>query len=177
MIRETKFQVMHGGKIKVEEPEVVELAGVEYAPAPAAPALGIFRIQEMIQDPTVAVSEISRLIASEIAETLKLQLAPDPLSPAYVSSRDLNDRIKSYRELQKTLTEGESLSKRDSLNLDGEKFQYVFEQLMRMYQQVLVEAKLDEGTVHNIMLHFGDLVKQSEAQLRIDVNKIGTRRQ
>jgi hypothetical protein len=85
---------------------------------------------------------------------------------------ELNDEIKAYRELQRSLIEGEALSTKDILNLDGPKFTFVFKKIIALFQQALKDAGVDDQLRHNIMLQFGDLVKVNEENLRRELNTV-----
>jgi hypothetical protein len=80
--------------------------------------------------------------------------------------RHFNDEIKAYRELQRTLTESDALSNKDTLNLDGPKFKFVFTEIIALFQQALKGAGVDDQLAHNVVLQFRDLVKMNEENLR-----------
>ena len=130
-------------------------------------------ILEKMQDATVPVAEVSKLITIEMAMALKemVDLGKDPTFQT--QRRNLNDEIKMLRELQKSLTESEIFSKRDALSFDGPKFQFVFQELLLLYQKALKEAGLDRVFMENIMKQFSDLVKTNEERLRRETARIG----
>lgn len=172
MATEENFEFNTEGKVTVAEAEVVSVV----APAPASSSsvageVGIGRIAEMIADPEASLPDIMRLIALEMAEVMRKMTTEDPLLRG-LSMRDLNDQIKAYRELQKTLTESDSLSKKDTLNLDGPKFRFIFMELIRLFKQSLHGAGIESELTQNIMLQFGDLVKANDESLRRELNKI-----
>jgi hypothetical protein len=172
MASEESFEITSEGKLKAEEPALVSV------PSPAVDdKAGIERIYEMIQDPEVPIADISRLIALEIVNIMKKMSPKEFLDRSLMpSQRDLNDQVKAYRELQRTLTESDALAKKDVLNLDGEKFKFVFSSLLLLFQKAMKDGGVDDLVSHNIMQHFGDLVRGNESDLRIDLNKIGTGR-
>jgi hypothetical protein len=46
---------------------------------------------------------------------------------------DLNDQVKAYQELQRTLMETDSLSSRDATDLSGPKFKFVLTEITEMF--------------------------------------------
>lgn len=130
-------------------------------------------ILEMMQDQTTAVADISRKITIEMAMALKemIDLGKDPTFQT--QRRNLNEEIKMLRELQKSLTETDILSKKDVLSFDGPKFQFVFSELLNLYGKALKEAGLERVLIDNIMKQFSDLVKTNEDRLRRETARIG----
>jgi hypothetical protein len=146
--------------------------------AGAAPleASGIETIATMIADREVPVADISRLIALEIVGLMRKMAPKDPAERGIISQRDLNDQVKAYRELQRTLTESEALAKKDVLNIDGDKFKFVYGEILKYFQLALKGGGIDDELAKNILMQFRDIVSNNEAGLRIDINKIGTGR-
>ena len=158
------------------EATVTDLATVESPSAPATEEtpkeVGIKRIMQLVADPDAALADISGLIALEIATVVGMMGQDDPLHRNNRSMRDLNDHVKALRELQKTLTERDASSKKDTLNLDGPKFQYVFKAIMDLFGESLKSAGLDEALSKNVMLQFRDLIQKNDDRIRRDINKI-----
>ena len=145
------------------------------APAVASePACGIKGISQMLADPGVPITNIGRAIALEIAGVIG-KMAEDRSLRHRRPRHELNDEIKAYRELQRSLIEGEALSTKDILNLDGPKFKFVFGEMIGFFQQALKGAGVDDQLAHNVVLQFGDLVKMNEENLRRELsgNSIG----
>lgn len=177
MATEESFEFNTNGEVMQSEAEQVStLSPAVAAASPSIPedATGIERISLMIADPEAALPDIMRLIALEMAKVMKRMTNPeqDPLARGIVSMRDLNDQIKAYRELQKTLTESDTLSKKDILNLDGPKFKFVFKELVRLFQQAMKDARVEEDLAQNVMMQFGDALKQNDEAIRRELNKI-----
>ena len=63
-----------------------------------------------------------------------------PLTRASSPAASFNDEIKAYRELQRTLTESDALSTKDTLNLDGPKFTFAITGMIRP-----VRARVEGG--------------------------------
>lgn len=155
------------------EASPVDAASAEKVPSQAT---GIDRVIELIGDSDVSLPEIMDLIGLEIAKLIKKMTVEDPLMRGATSQRDLNDQIKAFAQLQKTLTDSDSLSKKDTLNLDGPKFKYVFMELLRFFKQSLKDAGVADELQQNIMLQFGDLVRANYEPLQRELNKIETGR-
>jgi hypothetical protein len=94
----------------------------------------------------------------------------DPSLQFKMKSYDL--QVKSLREVAKSINETDVLSKRDILNFDGEKFQFVFREIIEMFKKSLKDAGVNESLTVNIMKHFGDIMRMKEADLRRDTQKI-----
>jgi hypothetical protein len=134
------------------------------------------KILEMLDCEEQKPAEVSRLIAIEIASVIEKMNYDDPLKRNNRSMRDLNDHVKALRELQRTLTESDTLSRKDHLDMDGPKFKFVFRFMIETFQKALKEANVDESIAKNVLLNFGDAVKTSEDTLRRELNKIDSGR-
>lgn len=121
-------------------------------------------ILDMIEDPNRAVSEINRVIAGEIAS------ATGDISTLSQASgyklKFLTERIKALRELSKTLSESEILSKKDILNFDGPKFQYVFQEIIAIFRKSAKDSGLTEDQINSMLRNFRDLMANREPELR-----------
>ncbi len=130
----------------------------------------------LIDDPEASLADISKLIALEIASVIQLMGTNDPAHRKGRSFRDLNDHVKALRELQRTLTEADELSKKDVLNLDGPKFQFIFNKLMDYIKKAMKDYAIQDDVIKQVMLGFGDMLKENDEVLRRDLNKIETGR-
>ncbi len=172
MATEESFEFGTDSRVTVGKAETVALPPRPMHPSSAAEPKGLDRIIEMITDPEVVLADVMRLIALEMALVMKLMTHDDPISRTGYTQRDLNDRMKSFQLLQKTLTDSDQLSKRDTLNLEGPKFKFVFMELIRLFKQALKDSGLEKGLSDNIMLQWGDLVKSNDESLRRELSKI-----
>lgn len=173
MAPEESFEFNANGRVTVGDAEQVPTHTPPAVPATLDDGSGIERIYTMIADPDTPLADTMRYIALEMALVMKKMTGErDPLERGMVSMRDLNDQIKAYRELQKTLTESDALSKRDILNMDGPKFKFVFKALIRLFQDAMKEARVDEDLAENVMMQFGDKLKTNDESLRRELNKI-----
>jgi hypothetical protein len=129
-------------------------------------------LKAKLNDPNFPVQELSRLISLELV-SLSQEMSEcenDPSLQFKMKSYDL--QVKSLREVAKSITETDVLSKRDILNFDGEKFQFVFREIIAMFKKSLMDAGVNESLTVNIMKHFGDIMRMKEADLRRDTQKI-----
>jgi hypothetical protein len=129
-------------------------------------------IIRLIDDPIGDVSVITRMIAREIAivnEQLS-QVQADPNQTWRL--RPLVEQIKALRELSKTLQEGDALSKKDVLNFDGPKFQYVLREITIILKESVKEAGMDDDAVIAVLKAFRSLMATRESSLRTEVNRL-----
>jgi hypothetical protein len=131
-------------------------------------------LSEMLSDPEIPTAQISKQIAIQMVRTIRMMKDVGPLRRS-ISQRQLNDEIKALRILQRTLTDGDSRSRKDTLNMDGPKFRHLLTELIRLFQLALAGAGSDEELARTVMLQFGDLIKSHDEELRQEVGKIGTR--
>ncbi len=134
------------------------------------PGNGIHQIREMMLEGTAPVSEIMKLIALEIVEVMSKMRSSTTLLKH--SQKEMNDQIKGLRDLQKTLTEAEMFSKKDSLNMEGPKFKYVYMELLEMFRKSMREAKLDDELSNSVMKHFRDIASNDEERLKRELRKM-----
>ena len=123
-----------------------------------------------INDPSQPVSEINRLIAGEIAVvTGEMSM----LSQANMYKQKLyTEQIRSLRDLSKTLSESELLSKKDFMNFDGPKFQFVFQELAGAVRKSAKDSGFSEDQTNTLLRNFRDTVTQMEPELRKQTEKI-----
>ena len=130
------------------------------------------KIVGLVNDPDSPMADISRLIALEIASIIAMMNEHDPARRHNRSFKDLNDHVKALRELQRTLTEADSLSKKDVLNLDGPKFKYIYTKLLEFFRKSMKDANIDDALAKQVMLAFGDMIKENDESIRRELNKI-----
>lgn len=127
-------------------------------------------ILEMIEVPETPVSEINRVIAGEIAAATG-EIASLEQSSGY-KLKFLMEQVKALRELSKTLSEAEVLSKKDILNFDGPKFQYVYQELIGIFKKSIKDAGMTEDQANTVLRNFRDMMAQKEPELRKSTEKI-----
>jgi hypothetical protein len=150
-----------------EEPEII--ATVE---STRLQSLRFDGIAAMIADRNQPAWITSRKICVEMAVTIKqLQMPVAALQHRRTKTR-LNDRMKALRELQRTLVESEARSTRDALDLDGRKFQFVFGEMRRLFEEALRDAGVGDPQAQNVMCHFDGLRRASDGALRREMSQI-----
>lgn len=127
-------------------------------------------ILEKISDPSIPTSVSSRLIATEI--TLILKEMVEELDMQKIKM--LNSQLRGLKILQESLLEAEKLSKNDSLNFDGPKFQFVFKEITSYFKQALKESGIEDSIVNNVLKHYSDIIKMNDDKLRKDTDRLGT---
>jgi hypothetical protein len=142
-------------------------------------ASGMSLIKSMIEEQNSDISFINRLIALELAcatEDLQnlrtdpsLQYTPQAMQQ---SMRVITERIKGLRELARTLSESDALSKRDALNFDGPKFQYAVRALIGFFSDAITAAGYDASARNAILKSFRTISGQREESLRRDIERL-----
>jgi len=67
--------------------------------------------------------------------------------------------------------EGEALTKRDALNLDGCGCKFVLAEITRLFEQALRGTETSQ--TQDVMVRFGDLLNENDETLRRHLNLIG----
>lgn len=129
-------------------------------------------LKEKLNDVNFPVHELSRLISLELVSLAQemSEIENDPSQLFKMKSYDI--QIKGLRELAKSIGETDLLSKRDTLNFDGEKFKFVFREIVEMFKKSLKDAGVNDSLMVNILKHFGDLMRMKEDNLRRETQKI-----
>ena len=127
-------------------------------------------ILDMINDPNKPVAEINRVIAGEIAAA-----TGDITTLSQASGyklKFLTERVRSLRELSKTLSEVEVLSKKDILNFDGPKFQFVFQEIISCIRKAAKDTGFLDDQINALLRSFRDTIAQREPELRKQTEKV-----
>lgn len=124
----------------------------------------------MIEDPDKPVSEINRIIAGEIAVCTGTISTLEQASGYKL--KFLTENVKALRELSKTLSESEVLSKKDTLNFDGPKFQFVFQELIGTFRKAAKDTGFTEDQINSLLRNFRDQMAQREPELRKQTDKV-----
>lgn len=133
------------------------------------------QIMDHISDPTTSLKEVIKLIAVEIAVATKdiADLNENPLALNQLKAKV--EQVKALRELSKTLQENDTISKKDVLNFDGPKFQFVFREIIGVMKKSIVKAGYSETAADEILRSFKDEMSVKEIDLRKQVDKIGNK--
>jgi hypothetical protein len=134
-------------------------------------------IRESITDVNYDPSAASRLIAIEIArvaEDLGGCMGDGPMDT--IKLKIYEQQLRALRELGKQLTDADTLSKKDVLNFDGEKFQFVLGVIVNNFLDSLKEAGVPEDLRASIMKHYRDKMQMSEAKIRKDTQAVDSKK-
>jgi hypothetical protein len=130
-------------------------------------------IRERITDTNYDPAEASRLIAIEIArvaEDLSDCWGDGPVDS--IRLKVYEQQLRSLRELGKQLTDADLLSKKDVLNFDGPKFQFVLGVIVDSFVQAMKEAGVPEDMRTSIMKHYRDRMQTNENTIRKETARI-----
>lgn len=120
-----------------------------------------------LQDPDYQAYEVMRLVTLEIATLVQhMRQLGFTVEEVYIL-RCLGEIIKALRELRHSIMDTESLRKRTDVILwDGRAIEHVVVTLVDWFVEALKEAGLNEAERNNVMLHYRDLARLNEDQLR-----------
>jgi hypothetical protein len=130
-------------------------------------------IREKITDINYDPAEASRLIAVEmarVAEDLSDILGDGPMDN--LKLKIYEQQLKALRELGRQLNDADTLSKKDVLNFDGPKFQYVLEIIVENFIKAMKEAGTPEDLRTSIMKHYRDRMQENENIIRKETARI-----
>jgi len=129
-----------------------------------------------IGDPKSDPAELSRLIASEIAGVTKNLLSRRFTAEDAYLLRGFAEQVKALRELGKQLVDTEVWSRKEILNFDGEKFQFVLQEIVALFVAAMKEAGVLEDLRVSIMKHYKDLMAMNEPRVRRETEKLGNKK-
>lgn len=130
-------------------------------------------IRVRITDTNYDPAEASRLIAIEMARVAEdlSEIVGDGTMDT-LKLKVYEQQLRALRELGKQLTDADTLSKKDVLNFDGPKFQYVLGVIVDNFVQALKEAGVPEDMRASIMKHYRDRMQMSEQNIRKETARI-----
>jgi hypothetical protein len=137
-------------------------------------------ILEKIENPNCPVADVSRLISIEIAKATRdmARLIGPVADPTMAwKFKPYAEHIKALRELSKQLSETEVLSRKDMLNIDGPKCQFLLREIAKLYKKALKEAGCEISLIENAIRHFADLVSVDQERIRRELDKIESSRE
>jgi hypothetical protein len=141
-------------------------------------------IRAKIEDPNVSQAELSKLIALEMAAILDGMNehldSPNSSIKGMESNfaiKSLSEQLKGVRELGRQIIEMDNQAKRDFINFDGEKFQFVAGQWMQMGVAALRAMGWDEHTVTQYVKQFRSQIELNELRIRREAENVGTNKQ
>jgi hypothetical protein len=141
-------------------------------------------IRTKIEDTNISQAELSKLIALEMASILDgmNEHLDNPTSgikgmDANLAIKSLSEQLKGVRELGRQIIEMDNQAKRDFINFDGEKFQFVAGQWLQMGVEALRSMGWDEHTVTSYVKQFRSQIEMNELRIRREAENIGTNKQ
>lgn len=175
------FEVQETGDVKIEAPVTIKIAKTpeEAVNTPEKPEKKPKRetkldlILDKINDANYDPAEVSRMIAVEIATVAReMTNADETTFGEALKLKGYSEQVKALRELGKQLTDADILSKKDVLNFDGPKFQWVLGVIVDLFVKSMKEAGVQEDMRASIMKHYRDLMGTQENTIRREVQKI-----
>jgi hypothetical protein len=131
-------------------------------------------IVDKISDSSCPPVDISRLISLEIALVLNEQTnamnSNDPIQDKKIKHFEV--MVKSLRQLGQQLNDTEVFSKKDVLNFDGRKFQWVVQEIIKLFKNSIIDSGCDEVLANSVLKNFRDLFTSKEQEFRQGVDKI-----
>ena len=91
-----------------------------------------------------------------------------------IAIKSLAEQLKGVRELGRQIIEMDNQAKRDFINFDGEKFQFVAGQWLQMGVTVLRAMGWDEHTVTAYVKQYRQQIEHNELRIRKEAENIGT---
>jgi hypothetical protein len=129
-----------------------------------------------IEDPNFSLAEVNRTIALLMMLIIEeaTEMRSEPTQNHNVAlQKSYDQQIKNLQNLEKSLTNTDVWRRRDILNFDGPKFQYVFNRIVDMMKKAATDAwgKNSETQVQSFMKHFRDEVAANEDDMRKQTEK------
>jgi len=150
---------------------LTDLDGDKGATVPPAPkADRMLEVLDMINDPYKPVSDINRIVAAELSSVISDMGNLSQTDQWKIGT--LKERVKALRELAKTLADNEILSKKDILNFDGPKFQFVFQEITANFKKSMKESGLLETQINEVLRNFRDIMASKEVELRKATDRV-----
>jgi hypothetical protein len=129
---------------------------------------GMTRIEEMIsagEKPDVILRQIALQIALVYHQSIE-QLGKNK------SFKPSLDKMRCYRELQKSIMERHAYSAADHLDMDSPKFKFVLTEILKLFQSAVRNAGVDPAVAKSVMMHFADLVRENEDRIRVELRRV-----
>jgi len=133
-------------------------------------------IQELLKDPKFSVTEILRLISLEIVRVIQM-IEEQRIRP---SKRFKLSFCSTEIRILRALAASAQLAyryrdKEDVLDLDGPKFDFVYDKILACFEEVLRKTlgPNSQALAKNIMLQYKDLMVEQEADIRRELKKMG----
>lgn len=131
-------------------------------------------IQEKLADAKFPAAEIVRLILEEFVLVIE-EMVECGRDGSAARLKSCAGQVTALCALQRLVERADACSKKDVLNFDGPKFQFVFARLVALFKEAIEQAmgKGHEAWSQSILKHFRDLVAMNEHDLRKETERIG----
>lgn len=126
-----------------------------------------------LADPKYQASEVIRIITVELASVVERMFSLAFTAEELDIRSWLAELVKALRALTEQIMDADRLRKKeDVLNFDGQAFKYVVGEIMRLFQEALKEAGVEESLRHGVMVCYRDLLAINEPQIRSEVEAL-----
>ena len=127
------------------------------------------KILDRLEDPDASPFEMIRLIAIEIASIVDGMQRNEEIGTPKSTSKSPLEQVKALRLLSRILLESYVPDSRDVLNLDGPKFQFVFDKIVGFLKEALNRTmkQPSDGMLKGMILkEFSDLIRMGDQDIR-----------
>lgn len=134
----------------------------------------IDRILAMLGDPEATPEDINKEVA---LETFRVQRMLVEMSGRTTESdkqkfRQIRERAKNLKDAQKLVSDMAAQSRRDVLDFESPKFQYFFDEFMKLIKQAGQEAGIDQITMKTMWKNLTDLVAKNQERIEREAARI-----
>lgn len=134
-------------------------------------------IVEKLATTTVSALEVTDLIAIEIAQIIEDIGSCDLESDSFFRMSRYAMQIEALRTLARILRQTDRLAKQEILNMDGPKFELVFDKIIVYLFKITDEAFSHNYTIgQSVKKHYLDILAMNEPNLRRQILKVGTQK-
>ncbi len=132
------------------------------------------RICLQLSDPQYQPYEVCRRIAGLIAEITQHLFRLSSTVEDQAVRQELAKQVKVLRLLIKQVIHKQRLRQCDDVcDMDGEKFQFVYKELMDFFGQAMTEGGVEEFQRRMVWRNFRDLASMNEERIRREIEKLG----
>lgn len=136
----------------------------------------MLEISDLLKNPEAPVAEVLRLITIEITYLAIAMRTCTERGGPWSEMKSNMGQLKGLQQLSRHLVEKYARAKRDDLNMDGPKFQFVYREIKNCFREALKEAarNMPEKDIHiqTTMKIFDDLIASRSQDIRSKVAKI-----
>ena len=133
----------------------------------SADGLDLAALHAAIDSGDAPIAATSRSIAGAILAVYGMMIVDK--RDRRVSNSVLMQRVRMLRELQRTLIDGEGLSRRDSLDISGPKFRHLLERVVGVFGQALIDSGLAGPGAERVLDRFAHLWDERLVSLELEL--------